>query len=69
MVHILKLYLIFINLERGTVKAANRKFMRFMSFENITFMYRAFQVWTWALCDKRSTNKKYVLGLTDSIYK
>ena len=29
----------------------------------------AFQVWAWPLLDKRSTNKKYVLGVTDSIYK
>ena len=28
----------------STVKAANRKFINFMSFENITFLYRAFQV-------------------------
>ena len=29
---------------RGTVKTANRKFISFISFENITFIYRAFQV-------------------------
>ena len=29
---------------RSTVKAANRKFISFMSFENITFIYRTFQV-------------------------
>ena len=52
---------------RSTVKAANRKFISFMSFENITFIYRAFQVWAWALLDKRSTSKEYILGLTDSI--
>ena len=27
---------------RSTVKAANRKVISFMSFENITFIYRAF---------------------------
>ena len=27
----------------------------FMSFKNITFIYRAFQVWVWPLLDKRST--------------
>ena len=36
-----------------------------MSFENITFIYRAFQIWAWPLLDKRSTSKT----LTDSIYK
>ena len=30
--------------ERSTVKAANKKFISFMSFENITFINRAFQV-------------------------
>ena len=30
--------------KRSTVKAAKRKFMSFMSFENITFKYWAFQV-------------------------
>ena len=54
---------------RSTVKAANRKFIRFMSCENITFLYSAFQFWAWPLLDKRSTSKKYVFGLTDSIYK
>ena len=54
---------------RSTVKAANRKFISFMSFENITFIYRTFQVWAWPLLDKRSTSEEYVLGLTDSIYK
>ena len=29
---------------RSTVKAANRKLISFMSFENITFIYRAFRV-------------------------
>ena len=54
---------------RSTVKAANRKFISFMSFENITFIYRAFQVWAWPLLDKRSASKEYILRLTDSIYK
>ena len=54
---------------RSTVKAANRKFISFMSFENITFIYRTFQVWAWPLLDKRSTSEEYVYGLTDSIYK
>ena len=30
--------------QRSTVKAANRKLTSFMSFENITFTYRAFRV-------------------------
>ena len=55
--------------ERSTVKADNRKLISFMSFENITFIYRAFRVWAWPLPDKRRTSKKYELGLTDSIYK
>ena len=55
--------------QRSTVKAANRKLISFMSFENITFIYRAFRVWAWPLLHKRSTSSKYVLGLTDSIYK
>ena len=50
-----------------TVKAANRKFISFMSFENITFIYRALQVWAWPWLDKRSMSKKYVLGLTDNV--
>ena len=29
---------------RSTVKAPNRKFIKFMSFQNITFIFRAFQV-------------------------
>ena len=29
---------------RSTVKAANKKIISFVSFENITFIYRAFQV-------------------------
>ena len=28
--------------KRSTVKAANRKFISFMSYENITFIYRFF---------------------------
>ena len=54
---------------RSTVKAANKKFISFVSFENITFIYRTFQVWAWTLLDKRSTGEEYVLRLTDSIYK
>ena len=53
----------------STVKAANRKLISFMSFENITFIYRTFQVWAWPLLDKRSTSEEFVLGLTDSNYK
>ena len=30
--------------QRSTVTAANKKFISFVSFENITFIYRAFQV-------------------------
>ena len=29
---------------RSTVKAANWKFVSFLSFENITFIYRSFQL-------------------------
>ena len=35
-----------------------KKFISFVSFENIKFIYRAFQVWAWPLLDKRSTSKK-----------
>ena len=52
-----------------TVEAANRKCISVMSFKNITFIYRAIQVWTKPLHDKRSTSKKYVLRFTDFIYK
>ena len=31
-------------MQRSTVKAANKKFISFVSFETITFIYRAFQV-------------------------
>ena len=48
----------FLNRQRSTDKAANWKFIRFMWFENITFIYKAFQVWAWPLLDKRSTSKK-----------
>ena len=54
---------------RSTVKAANRKFILLCKIETITFIFRAFQVWAWPLLDKRSTRRKYLLGLADSIYK
>ena len=47
---------------RSTVKAANRKLISFMSFENITFIYRAFQVWAWPFLDKLTTSKSTYLG-------
>ena len=53
----------------STVKANYWKFIGFMSFENIMFIYRDFQVWAWPLLNKRSTSKKYLLGLIDSMYE
>ena len=40
---VLSMYFRFVN-QRSTVKAANKKIISFVSFENITFIYRAFQV-------------------------
>ena len=47
---------------RNTVKAAYRKFISFMSFENITFTYRAFQVWAWPLLENIARVKSMYWG-------
>ena len=54
---------------RRAVKAAYRKVIGFMSFDNITYVYRAFQVWVWSILDKLSTSKENLSGLINSMYK
>ena len=54
---------------RSTFKATYRKFIGFLQFKNIAFMYRPFQCWALSLRDKSGTSKKYLLRFIDSMYK